>query len=64
MLQRWLHRIREIAVRGSTGQGLAEYALILALIGIVAIVALLFMGEQISGVLHEIGSHCPFGPCT
>jgi Flp pilus assembly pilin Flp len=64
MLQRWLHRIRVAADRGSTGQGLAEYALILALIAIVAIVALLFMGTQISGILHEVGSHCPFGPCT
>ena len=49
--------------RDEEGQGLAEYALILALIAIVAIVALLFLGTQISGVLHEIGSHCPFGPC-
>jgi Flp pilus assembly pilin Flp len=64
MLQRWLHRIREIADHGATGQGLAEYALILALIGIVAIVALLFLGTAISGVLHEVGSHCPFGPCS
>ena len=31
------------------GQGLAEYALILALIAIVAIVALIFLGGQISG---------------
>jgi len=63
MLQRWLHRIRGAADTGSTGQGLAEYALILALIAILAIVALLFLGAQISGVLHEVGSHCPFGPC-
>ena len=38
------------------GQGLAEYALILALIAIVAIVALLFLGGQISGILSEVGS--------
>jgi pilus assembly protein Flp/PilA len=37
------------------GQGLAEYALILALIAIVAIVALLFLGNAISGILQEIG---------
>ena len=30
------------------GQGLAEYALILALIAIIAIVALIFLGGQIS----------------
>ena len=37
------------------GQGLAEYALILALIAIVAIVALLFLGEQISSILNQVG---------
>lgn len=37
------------------GQGLAEYALILALIAIVAIVALLFLGNQISDKLSVIG---------
>ena len=37
------------------GQGLAEYALILALIAIVAIVALLFLGSQISGILSTVG---------
>ena len=38
------------------GQGLAEYALILALIAIVAIVALIFLGEQISSILSDIGA--------
>jgi pilus assembly protein Flp/PilA len=38
------------------GQGLAEYALILALIAIVAIVALLFLGGQISSILSTVGS--------
>ena len=37
------------------GQGLAEYALILALIAIVAIVALLFLGQQLSGILNTVG---------
>ena len=37
------------------GQGLAEYALILALIAIVAIIALLFLGDQISRILDTIG---------
>jgi pilus assembly protein Flp/PilA len=37
------------------GQGLAEYALILALIAIVAIVALLFLGGQVSKVLSQVG---------
>jgi pilus assembly protein Flp/PilA len=38
------------------GQGLAEYALILALIAIVAIVALIFLGGQISSILSTVGS--------
>lgn len=42
--------------RDETGQGLAEYALILALIAIVAIVALLFLGGQISTILSTVGS--------
>lgn len=37
------------------GQGLAEYALILALIAIVAIVALIFLGGQISDILGRAG---------
>lgn len=40
----------------SRGQGLAEYALILALIAIVAIVALIFMGSQVSSKLSIVGS--------
>jgi len=42
-------------LRTHDGQGLAEYALILALIAIVAIVALLFLGDQISRILNHIG---------
>ena len=38
------------------GQGLAEYALILALIAIIAIAALLFLGDQISTILSSIGA--------
>ena len=38
------------------GQGLAEYALILALIAIVAIIALIFLGQQVSSILSTVGS--------
>ena len=37
------------------GQGLAEYALILALIAIVAIIALVFLGSQVSVLLNTVG---------
>ncbi len=52
-------RLREAAGRhlaGAEGQGLAEYALILALIAIVAIVALIFLGGQISTILSTVGN--------
>jgi pilus assembly protein Flp/PilA len=38
------------------GQGLAEYALILALIAIVAIIALIFLGGQISDKISVVGN--------
>ena len=40
---------------GEDGQGLAEYALILALIAIVAIVALIFLGGQVKTILSTVG---------
>ena len=42
--------------RDEEGQGLAEYALILALIAIVAIVALIFLGGEISKILNTVGT--------
>ena len=41
--------------RDEEGQGLAEYALILALIAIVAIIALIFLGTQVSTILSTVG---------
>ena len=41
--------------RDEEGQGLAEYALILALIAIVAIIALIFLGGQVSNILSQVG---------
>ena len=38
------------------GQGLAEYALILALIAIIAIVALIFLGGQVKTILSSVGN--------
>jgi pilus assembly protein Flp/PilA len=38
------------------GQGLAEYALILALVAIIAIVSLIYLGSQISDKLHIVGT--------
>ena len=42
--------------RDEDGQGIAEYALSLALIAIVAIVALIFLGGQVSKILSTVGT--------
>jgi pilus assembly protein Flp/PilA len=51
-----LQRLRARFERDDDGQGLAEYALILGLIAVVCIVALLYMGSQVSDKLSVIGS--------
>jgi pilus assembly protein Flp/PilA len=51
LVQQFLASIR----RDEEGQGLAEYALILALIAIVAIIALIFLGGQVSTILSKVG---------
>lgn len=38
------------------GQGLAEYALILALIAVASIIAITFMGGSISTMLSDLGN--------
>lgn len=52
---RWGSAIATAASTDRRGQGLAEYALILALVAIVAIVALIFLGGQISLILFGVG---------
>ena len=47
--------ISSLFVPDEEGQGLAEYALILSLIAIVAIVALGFLGGGVSTLLSTIG---------
>ena len=51
-----LNSIVAMVHRDEEGQGLAEYALILALIAIVAIIALIFLGSQVSTILSTVGS--------
>ncbi len=40
---------------GEEGQGLAEYALILALIAVVAILSLIFLGDTLADLMSYIG---------
>jgi pilus assembly protein Flp/PilA len=42
--------------RDERGQGLAEYALILALIAVLAIAAVTFLGGQINTILSNVGT--------
>jgi pilus assembly protein Flp/PilA len=53
-----MERIRRARARFASddGQGLAEYALILALIAIIAIVALVFLGGTISTIISGVGN--------
>jgi pilus assembly protein Flp/PilA len=43
-------------LRSAKGQGLAEYALILALIAIVAVGALVFLSGSINSILSQIAT--------
>ena len=49
----WLASLRS----NERGQGLAEYALILALIAVIAIAALVFLGTRISEILSSVGAN-------
>ena len=51
-----LNALIAVINRDDEGQGLAEYALILALIAIVAIIALIFLGNQVSQILSTVGN--------
>jgi pilus assembly protein Flp/PilA len=51
-----LRAVRDRLPRGESGQGLAEYALILALIAVAAIVAITFMGGSINTLLSNLGN--------
>ena len=52
LVQKFLATLR----RDDECQGLAEYALILALIAIIAIIALIFLGGQVSKILSNVGN--------
>jgi len=69
MIQGWIayeiHQVVDQVIaadeENDKGQGLAEYALILALIAIVAIVALLLLGGQIADILEDVANQIPGG---
>ena len=50
-----LQYLNSLITRDERGQGLAEYALILALIAVLAIAAVTFLGGQINEILSSVG---------
>lgn len=48
--------MREIVKRSNRGQGLVEYALIIALVAVVVIAALVLLGPAISSIFLTINS--------
>ena len=51
-----LQYLHSLIARDERGQGLAEYALILALIAVLAIAAVTFLGGQINAILSNVGN--------
>ncbi len=51
-----LSAVRLLPLRGQAGQGLAEYALILALVGVLAVAGLTFLGGAINSMLSTLGN--------
>lgn len=51
-----LQYLQSLISRDERGQGLAEYALILALIAVLAIAAVTFLGGQINAILSDVGN--------
>lgn len=45
------------SLRRDQGQGLVEYALIIAIIAIAVIVAMIFLRDQISNIFSNIGNN-------
>ena len=44
-------------VRDEQGQGLVEYALIIAVIAVAVIVAMVFLRDQISNIFSDVGNN-------
>ena len=44
-------------IRDDSGQGLVEYALIIAVIGIAVIVAMIFLRDQITNIFSNVGNN-------
>ena len=54
-MRRLIEFIRHLRSGDEDGQTLVEYGLLLALLAIVVIVALFFLGPIVSGIFQEVG---------
>jgi pilus assembly protein Flp/PilA len=52
-----MERVMKQFVRSEEGQGLVEYALIIAVIAIAVIVAMLFLQGQLQNIFSNIGNN-------
>jgi len=44
-------------IRDDSGQGLVEYALIIAVIAVAVIVAMMFMRDQLTNLFSQVGNN-------
>ena len=44
-------------IRDDSGQGLVEYALIIAVIAVAVIVAMMFMRDQLTNIFSQVGNN-------
>jgi Flp pilus assembly pilin Flp len=51
-----MNRSPEVNLNRSRGQGLVEYGLIVALVGVVAVASLIFLGSAFASVLIDLSA--------
>ena len=62
-MKRHLQKLVRV-VRKQSGQSLVEYALILALIAVVAILVLQGLGGKVNNTLSSVNANLPYGFCN
>ena len=55
-IRTWIARLSTVDLRREDGQTMTEYGVLLALIAVVVIAALLFLGPKIANVFTYVGS--------
>jgi pilus assembly protein Flp/PilA len=55
-IRTWIARLYTVELSREDGQTMTEYGVLLALIAVVVIVALLFLGPKIANVFTYVGS--------